>query len=281
MGPVGKSGHATDRVQQDLKGPRVEMKIDVELDYELLAPGAALLVLEAAGAEGQELLHASIDLGAVQHFARVPAEEGIGERIVMRTPRRITCRYSAEVKVTRPRPDLAALRADDVERMPGDALRYMLPSRYCQSERFVAFVNRRFDGLGGGARVAAMLDWIGESIDYVIGSSDGDTTAADTFLLREGVCRDFAHLLIALCRAGQIPARIASVYAPSVEPPDFHAVVEVYLGGAWHLVDPTGMAAADEMALIAVGRDATDIAFLTTVSGAELKNQQVRVSRAG
>ena len=77
----------------------------------------------------------------------------------------------------------------------------------------------------------------------------------------------------------KIPARIASVYAPSVNPPDFHAVVEVFLQGGWHLVDPTGMARADEMALVAVGRDATDVAFMTTMSFAHMRRQSVQVRR--
>ena len=85
--------------------------------------------------------------------------------------------------------------------------------------------------------------------------------------------------MVALCRAAQIPARIASVFAPGVEPPDFHAVAEVYLEGTWHLIDPTGMAEADEMALIAVGRDAVDVAFLTTVTATELQTQTVKAIR--
>ena len=87
--------------------------------------------------------------------------------------------------------------------------------------------------------------------------------------------------MVTLCRAAQIPARIASVFAPSVQPPDFHAVAEVYLDGEWHLVDPTGMAKAAEMAIIAVGRDAVDVAFMTTSSPAELVTQTVSVSRIG
>ncbi|WP_410217278.1 transglutaminase-like domain-containing protein [Paracoccus sp. (in: a-proteobacteria)] len=255
----------------------MRMKIDVALDYRLEAPGPALLVIEAAGVTGQTIHEASIDLGQPAHLARVPGEEGIGERIVMRANDRMTCHYSAEVEVTRPRPDLSRLQPVEVEHMPGDALRYLLPSRYCPTERFAHFVGSRFGDTRGGARVVALRDWVERNLDYVSGSSDGNTTAADTFLDRRGVCRDYAHLLITLCRASQIPARIASVYAPSVEPQDFHAVAEVYLSGEWHLVDATGMATADSMAMVAVGRDATDVAFLTTITGANLQTQTVSV----
>lgn len=257
----------------------MRMTIEVALDYRLSAPGAAILLVEAAGVPGQLLSRTMIDVQAPSHFARIPAEEGIGERLVMRLEERITCNYSAEVEVTRQRPDLAALTAVEVEHMPGDALRYLLPSRYCEADRFANFVSSRFGALSGGRKVAAIRDWVEDHLDYVAGVSDGDTTAADTYLDGRGVCRDYAHLLIALCRAAQIPARIASVYAPGVEPQDFHAVAQVYLSGDWHLVDATGMAQADEMAMVAVGRDATDVAFLTTIAAAELQTQTVRVSR--
>lgn len=103
------------------------------------------------------------------------------------------------------------------------------------------------------------------------------TTAADTFISRRGICRDYAHLLITLARAAGIPARIASVYALGVDPPDFHAVAEIFLGGEWHLVDATGMAREAGMAKIGVGRDAADIAFLTAFGQAQLIDQYVSV----
>jgi transglutaminase-like putative cysteine protease len=127
-------------------------------------------------------------------------------------------RYSAELTVTRERPDFDRLNAVGVDEMPGDALRYLLPSRYCPAERFANFVTSRFGDITGGRKVAVMRDWIEQRLDYVVGASTGATTAVDTFLERRGVCRDFAHLMIAFCRAGQIPARMASVYAPSVDP---------------------------------------------------------------
>ena len=255
----------------------MRMQIDVALDYRLQMPGTALLVIEAAGAQGQEILSGSMDLGQPERIARVPAEEGIGERVIIRARDRLFCRYSAQVQVTRQRPDLGNLRAVDVEDMPGDALRYLLPSVYCPVDRFFHFGNTRFAGLAGGRKVAALRDWVERNLSYVAGASNANTTAADTFLDRRGVCRDYAHLMISLCRASQIPARIASVYAPHVTPQDFHAVVEVYLDHAWHLVDPTGMAQADEMALVAVGRDAADVAFLTTTTMADLHTQTVSV----
>ena len=258
----------------------MQIRIQVELDYRFTIPGPAILAVEAAGAFGQEISNAAIDFGRVEHLARVPGEEGIGEKIIIRTAADLRCTYSADVIVTRPRPVFERMAAMEVDQMSGDALRYLLASRYCQAERFVPFVTQRFGNRSGGAKVLAIREWIEQRLDYVPGVSDANTTAADTFLERRGVCRDYAHLMIALCRAAQIPARIASVFAPRVDPPDFHAVAEVYLDGTWHLIDPTGMAEADEMAIIAVGRDAVDVAFLTTFTGTELLTQVVSVTPA-
>ena len=127
--------------------------------------------------------------------------------------------------------------------------------------------------------VQALVQWVNENLVYVSGSSDATTTAADTFVAQQGVCRDFAHLTAALIRSRDIPARLVSVYALGLEPPDFHAVVEVWLDGAWHLVDSTGLAPVETMVRIAVGRDATDIAFMTIFGGGQMNAQSISVTQ--
>jgi transglutaminase-like putative cysteine protease len=114
----------------------------------------------------------------------------------------------------------------------------------------------------------------------VPGSSSGDTTALETFVKRQGVCRDYAHVVTTLVRASGIPARVAAVYALGVEPQDFHAVAEVFLGGEWHLVDATGMAREGNMAKIGIGRDAADVAFLTAYGPVRMTSQSVYVEPA-
>jgi len=126
-----------------------------------------------------------------------------------------------------------------------------------------------------------MRNWIASHLAYVPGSSHAGTTAVDTFHGREGICRDYAHLLITLARAADIPARFASVYAPGVNPPDFHAVAEIFLGGAWHLVDATGMATPGDMAIIGIGRDSGDVAFLTAFGPLVMNHQNVAVRAVG
>lgn len=255
--------------------------IDVALEYDIDQPCTAILMIEAASVEGQSLGETSVSFGDTDTVMRVAADEGIGERVMLRGKQAIRCNYHCEVTVTRPNPKLNELTIAPIEELPGDAYHYTLPSRFCEHERFQHFVERRFGQFEGGAKVAAIRDWVEAELEYVPGASHGITTAADTFLDRQGVCRDYSHLTIAMCRAAQIPARFCSVYSPSVDPQDFHAVTQVYLSGEWHLIDATGMATADEMVLIAVGRDATDVAFMTTTSAAEFKNQSVSVTRVG
>jgi transglutaminase-like putative cysteine protease len=117
---------------------------------------------------------------------------------------------------------------------------------------------------------------------YASGASDHLDSAVDTLLVGAGVCRDYAHLTIALCRALGIPARLASVYAPGLFPMDFHAVAEVLVAGNWLAIDSTRLAPRPELVRIATGRDAADTAFATVLSGrAELTEVEVFASSDG
>jgi len=256
----------------------MELDVNVHLKYQLSGPTDLLLQIEIADLADQKLQSSKMDTSDVDHIARVTAEEGLGERIWIRTDGEFRCDYTARVIVDRPVLDISALRAVPPHLLPGDTVRYLMPSRYCPSDEFQSFVAAEFGDRQGGARIAAMRDWVNKAFSYVPGSSNAQTTALDTFVQRQGVCRDYAHVMIALARASTIPARFASVYAPGVTPPDFHAVAEVYLDGTWHLVDPTGMAPADTIARIGVGPDAAGVALLTAFGQATLMNQTVSVT---
>lgn len=259
----------------------MKLSISASIDYQFDAPTDILLQIEAAHIPEQPVEGARIDLPSTEHFARVPAQDGIGERIWLRHQGRLAVAYEATVSVQRIPADWHRLETVPPHLLPGETVPYVLPSLYCPSDRFQSFVESEFDGLGHGARLLAMRDWVGAHLRYVPGSSDARTTATDTFISRQGICRDYAHLLITLARASGIPARIASVYALGVEPPDFHAVAEVFIGGEWHLVDATGMASESAMAKIGVGRDAADVAFLTAFGAARMNAQSVSVQQAG
>lgn len=255
------------------------LAIDVSLRYRFQRPTDILLQLEAAIIPEQQVRGAWIDLPGNEHFARVPAQDEVGERIWLLVKDEVTVHYRAQVTVQRDLPDIATLDALPPHQLPGETVPYLLDSLYCPGGRFQTFVDDLFGRLNGGAKIMAMRDWIAANLRYQPGSSDSRTTALDSFVERRGVCRDYAHLLVSLARAAAIPARVASVYAPDVDPPDFHLVAEIFVGGAWHLVDATGMATAAVMAKIGIGRDAADVSFLTSFGPAELVEQRVDVVR--
>lgn len=165
--------------------------------------------------------------------------------------------------------------------LPSDVLPFLLPSRFCPSDKLMRFAQREFGGAGDGvARVMTILDWIHRNLDYVPGVSNAETTAERTFVDRAGVCRDFTHLGITFCRALGIPARAVSAYALQLEPADFHAIFEVFLENSWWLIDPTRLAPIEGIVRIGSGRDASDIAFLTSDKQCQMLRQTIAVSRA-
>ncbi|KEO56146.1 transglutaminase-like domain-containing protein [Thioclava pacifica] len=257
----------------------MRISIDVQMTYQFSAPNTVALVLEAAHAPGQEIISENLDLGAAT-LTRIAGDCDVGQRIWAQVGTEMQLHYQAQIDITRPALDLTRMQAAPLYALPAEAAPYIRPSRYVQSDKFVAFVGKRFADLQGGAKVAAIRDWIEKNLSYVPGASDSDTNVLETFAGRQGVCRDYAHLFCAMVRAAQIPARMASSYGPDVTPQDFHAVAEVWLDGGWHLVDATGMCAPDTMALIAVGRDAYDVAFMESQAPATLINQSVSVIRA-
>lgn len=258
----------------------MKLQIDVHLDYLFEQSCDVLLQVEAAVTPDQVIEHAQMKVTPCEQLVRVPAQDNIGERIWLRLQGRVQIAYAATLLIDRIASDWAELSVVPLHQLPGEAVQYLLPSRYCPSNQFADFVETEFGALEGGAKIVAMRDWIARNLSYEAGSSDSETTAADTFHDRKGICRDYAHLMIALARAADIPARIASVYAPGVTPPDFHAVAEVFLSDAWHLCDATGMAKQPEMAMIGIGRDIGDVAFLTAFGNFQMNGQSVSVQAA-
>ena len=247
--------------------------------YLLHAPADLLLAVEVAQLPDQRLVDDRLILSGSGPLTPVAGEDGVGRRTWTRGAGMVEAIYTATVAVQRAPPDLAQLAADPLPTLPPTVTAYLWPSRYCDSDRFEPWVRRRFGRWEGGAKVAAIAEWVTASMAYVPGASTNRTTAGHSFIQREGVCRDYAHLLIALVRAADIPARIVGAYGFGVHPPDFHAVVEVWLAGGWHLVDPTGLAPVEGIVRICVGRDATDVGFLTIFGTGDLIDQQVSVRR--
>jgi transglutaminase-like putative cysteine protease len=260
------------------------MPIDISarFAFSLDQPSDVLLQFTAAAIPEQRILSTDCALPDAEHQAWVPAQDDIGERVWLRVNGRCEISYSARVEVNRLIPNLASLAQLPPHELPAETVQYLFDSRYCPADRFHAFVDGEFGELSGGARIMAMHDWIAANFSYVPGSSTATTTALDSFVERRGICRDYAHVMVTMARASAVPARYCSVYAPGVDPPDFHAVAEVFLadpstpgGGAWHIVDATGMANPAETVKIGVGRDAADVSFMTVFGFADFHEKDV------
>jgi len=186
-------------------------------------------------------------------------------------PGSTTIHYSATATLAPKQPVNSSLNELDYTKLPADVLPYLNPSRYCESDKLGKFAADTFGHMNRGFdRVSKIADWVFNSLSYTPGSTGPSTTACDVLLQRTGVCRDYAHLAIALCRSLGIPARYVSGYAVNLEPPDFHGFFEAFLGGDWILFDATKLAPVSGFVRIGAGRDAADVAFATLIGQATL-----------
>ncbi len=150
----------------------------------------------------------------------------------------------------------------EVDHLPDSVLGYLLPSRYCESDRFGQMAMSITDGqLPGYDQVKAIETWVRTHISYLPGTSDVPVSAMEINTRGSGVCRDLAHLGIALCRSLSIPARLVVGYLHELEPMDLHAWFEAYVGGRWYTFDATQAVLKGGYVSIGYGRDATDVAI--------------------
>jgi transglutaminase-like putative cysteine protease len=200
----------------------------------------------------------------------------------------LALRYDAMCSVP-DEPDLdgSGTAQSPVEEIPGEVLHFTLPSRYCLSDQLMSTAWELFgQSEPGWSRVQAVCDWCHDNIKFQYGTSNPLTTAVDVFDRRIGVCRDFAHLAITFCRALNIPARyvfgyLPDIYVPvSLDPMDFAAWIEVWLGDRWWTFDPRNNERRVGRVLIGRGRDALDVAMLTTFGPAAFRSMTVWADRA-
>ena len=266
--------------------PAESNTIDVhaQLDYDVGGDASFAFAVAAARTARQHLVDESITLDPPLDYSVEPFGEGESHQLIrLDAPfGHFTLTYAATAAV-HPRSDRQEdLRQTAFADIPADLLPYVNPSRYCESDTLTGLANRQFGGVEPGyARVQAINDWVGSEIEYQPGTTDGTTSAVDALVERVGVCRDFAHVGISLCRALGIPARYVSGYGIGVEPQDFHGFFEAYLSGDWWLFDPTGMAPVDHLVRIGYGRDAADASFATFVGPATLTSKIVTVNESG
>jgi transglutaminase-like putative cysteine protease len=258
------------------------LEIDAELSYEVTADTSFAFSVCAAQTAGQKVLSESVEITPDVEVERVPSVRGTQQLIRLEaSPGELHLAYRATVAIDTLADDPMVPAELAFASIPPEVLPYLNPSRYCESDKLGDFAWRHFGATEPGyGRVSRISSWVGESILYTPGSTDASSSATDVLLQRAGVCRDYAHVAITLCRALGVPARYVSGYALGLEPQDFHGFFEAYLGGNWYLFDPTGMTLPNGVVRIRWGRDAADAPFATLVGRADLVDMSVVVKVA-
>lgn len=196
-------------------------------------------------------------------------------------PCELSIKYNATVQLSLEIERVRYLNEVEYKKLPVSVLPFLSPSRYCESDRLGRLAWKEFGQLASGySRVDEICNWVNSHIDYVAGSTDASSSACDVLIQRAGVCRDFAHVSIALCRALGIPARYVSGYAVGLKPPDFHGFFEVYLEDRWYLFDATRMAPVSGLVRIGIGRDAADTSFANIVGQTTMQSIHVVANSA-
>jgi transglutaminase-like putative cysteine protease len=265
----------------------MDFSVGCALVYHVKAPTSFVFNIEAGQCVAQSVRKERLEIVPASPIERWTMPES-GNRYlrIHAEPGDVKVHYQAEVELAPQLENPATIAEIAAGKLPFEALTHLYPSRYCQSDKLERFARRTFGDLPlGYQRVNGVCNWIHDNVDYVPGSSDALTSAFDTVTQRVGVCRDFAHLGIALCRALGIPARYVSAYAWRLQPPDFHAVFEALLHGpsgvGWYLFDPTRMSAPDGLVRIGVGRDAAEVAFCTPFGKVEFEMPEVWINGDG
>jgi transglutaminase-like putative cysteine protease len=251
-----------------------DRRVSARLELRADAPAEVIVQVAVAGTAG---LHVDENLkvraGKPAEATEIVMAHAGRAHVLTVDPGQVTVEYDAVVRGAAARPEVTE----------ADRIAYRWPSRYAESDRLAAVARAEFAGITVGAELlAAVSSWVGTRLSYVPGSSRPIDGAVETLLLRQGVCRDYAHLVVALLRALDVPARLVAVYAPGLQPMDFHAVAEALVDGEWRVVDATLLAPRAGLIRIATGRDAADTAFMSTYGGAvELLEIEVTATTDG
>ena len=248
----------------------IRLKFSIELTYEVRDHASDFIFnVHAASTPHQTVLSENLAVNqAVQTLLYRSPETGTRYLRLQATRGPLTVSYDAEVSVAHHTAAPESLQEMSIADVPDAALTYIYPSRYCQSDRLYKLATREFGYLPRGyARVQAIQQWIRQRTAFISNTTNASTSAVDTIIEQVGVCRDFAHLMIALCRALNIPARFVTGIDyganPRLGPIDFHAYVEVLLSGRWYLFDPSGVSPPMGLVRLGTGRDAADVSFAT------------------
>ncbi len=242
----------------------MKFEISTKLTYEARSSSTLILNIQPFQSSGQFITDESFQLSpglSYQDWLSPVGEKRI-KVISNPGPGIIEINYKASVERNLQIIDAEQLTDVPIGWLPVSVLPYLNPSRYCQSDKLYKFALRNFGQYKHAyEKVQAICEWIYKNIEYAGGYTTPQTSAFDTITDQFGVCRDFAHLGVALCRAVTIPARYLTCYANQLQPPDFHACFEVYLGGHWIIADASNLVPLNGIVKIATGLDAAETAF--------------------
>ena len=261
----------------------MKFQVGCELDYDVSTTSTCIFNIRAIENEHQQIIKSNLEIepNCDRQEYTVPHVENSYLRLTV-PEGKLLISYQATVDLHHDIEDKGNILELAPPDIPLDVIHYLYPSRYCQSDRLIKLAQDEFGNCQPGyAKVDAICNWIYNKVTYMSGSSNSHTSAYDTVTERAGVCRDFAHLGITFCRALNIPARFVSAYAWQLDPPDFHACFEAYLGNKWYLFDPTRLAPIEGLIRIGTGRDAADTAFATFFGALQLNNMEVYIEQVG
>ncbi|PHQ34930.1 transglutaminase-like domain-containing protein [Rhodopirellula bahusiensis] len=242
-----------------------QIKVGSRIVYQVKSPTTFLFNISVAQNEHQPIVDEALTVEPF-HEIQECVVSPLGNRLVRLSvpPGNLEVRYDATVNLNAEQVEATEVGETPYEQLPADVLTYLNPSRYCESDELLDFAMEQFGHLlPGYSRVTAICNWTYNELAYTPGSTGPTTTARDVLKLKQGVCRDFSHVAISLCRSMGVPARYVSGYAVNLNPPDFHGFFEAYLDGRWFLFDATRLAPVGGFVRISTGRDAADVAFST------------------
>lgn len=241
----------------------MKFEISAELGYTVSNSSALLLNIHALRTPRQTVIEETFTIDPYMKVEEILSVHGENRfiRIELTTAAALTISYKALVDNYCVINDYSDQQLISVAQLDPSVFQYLNPSRYCQSDKLYRFANTKFGSiLNPFSKVIALTNWINGNVEYLSGSTNSQTSAYDTVTELAGVCRDFTHLGIALCRALTIPARYFTGYAYQLQPPDFHACFEAYIGNEWVLFDATKLVPLNGLVKIATGRDAAETA---------------------
>lgn len=247
----------------------MRFRVTAELEYAVKFPSTLILNLHAQRNASQVVVDEQFTVEPSLPFAEFTDDaDNRFIRLETGTQRTVAVRYAASVDCEYQTYSAGGVGPTPVAELDASTIPYLFPSRYCQSDRLSRLAWDLFGKIENPhQKVLAICDWIHGNVEYLRGSTNFMTSAFDTVTQRTGVCRDFAHLGIALCRALNIPARYFSGYAYQVDPPDFHACFECVIGGSWTVFDATRLAHLNGLVRIGTGRDAAEAAVASIFGG--------------